>query len=586
MLVSGTDMLSVFCIERYPLISASTGMIVSFIFFLFLSLTPFIFCYYCYFTISSTHKYFKLYISTTILIYLVYFGILIANFWTGCIFNYTEEGYIRGPLKFVPFIITTLVIFITEIVIFINHKTMSRRMFVVFIIYPAITLLLALFQLINPSYLMSGTSGLIPLILIYVAIQTDRIEIDFKTGLKTEQHLMRMMKKNHNHYQMIFLHLDNLGILQEKVGTTELDIQLLYLVRLFRLYISGDIYRSGSKFIFITNKFNHPESSLQLVFYKFESTYKGLSSPVDFEYTATALSIPEHAATYDEVIEIFRVFTNQFEKTSKKFFHECDYNFMESYKRYKKIVEVLESELTMESDKYQVYFQPIMSISENKFIYAEALSRLKNTELGDISPAEFIPAAEHSGLIERLGKLNFERVCQFISQNQDTVKAISVNFSVPQMMNPDISKNIVKLLEKYNVSPDKIIIELTESIIIDDYEVVWKRMNELTKTGIKFYLDDFGTGYSNFANVLRLPFSLIKFDRTFVLSMEQDKKIEVLMKNLISTFKDSGLHILVEGVETEEQDKLVKAAGVEYIQGFLYSKPVPEKEYLKILQKY
>ena len=463
---------------------------------------------------------------------------------------------------------------------------MSRRMFVVFIIYPAITLLLALFQLINPSYLMSGTSGLIPLILIYVAIQTDRIEIDFKTGLKTEQHLMRMMKKNHNHYQMIFLHLDNLGILQEKVGTTELDIQLLYLVRLFRLYISGDIYRSGSKFIFITNKFNHPESSLQLVFYKFESTYKGLSSPVDFEYTATALSIPEHAATYDEVIEIFRVFTNQFEKTSKKFFHECDYNFMESYKRYKKIVEILESELTMESDKYQVYFQPIMSISENKFIYAEALSRLKNTELGDISPAEFIPAAEHSGLIERLGRLNFERVCQFISQNQDTVKAISVNFSVPQMMNPDISKNIVKLLEKYNVSPDKIIIELTESIIIDDYEVVWKRMNELTKTGIKFYLDDFGTGYSNFANVLRLPFSLIKFDRTFVLSMEQDKKIEVLMKNLISTFKDSGLHILVEGVETEEQDKLVKAAGVEYIQGFLYSKPVPEKEYQKILQKY
>ncbi len=241
--------------------------------------------------------------------------------------------------------------------------------------------------------------------------------------------------------------------------------------------------------------------------------------------------------------------------------------------------------MTMESDKYQVYFQPIMSISENKFIYAEALSRLKNTELGDISPAEFIPAAEHSGLIERLGRLNFERVCQFISQNQDTVKAISVNFSVPQMMNPDISRNIVKLLEKYNVSPDKIIIELTESIIIDDYEVVWKRMNELTKTGIKFYLDDFGTGYSNFANVLRLPFSLIKFDRTFVLSMEQDKKIEVLMKNLISTFKDSGLHILVEGVETENQDSLVKKAGTDYIQGFLYERPLPASEVIEIFKK-
>ena len=88
--------------------------------------------------------------------------------------------------------------------------------------------------------------------------------------------------------------------------------------------------------------------------------------------------------------------------------------------------------------------------------------------------------------------------------------------------------------------------------------------------------------FFNYAfNASRRDRELIKFH-----GMEQDKKIEVLMKNLISTFKDSGLHILVEGVETEEQDKLVKAAGVEYIQGFLYSKPVPEKEYLKILQKY
>ena len=210
---------------------------------------------------------------------------------------------------------------------------------------------------------------------------------------------------------------------------------------------------------------------------------------------------------------------------------------------------------------------------------------MKGTELGDISPAEFIPIAETYGYIERLGQVTFEKICRFISENKSTVNAVSVNFSVHQMSNPSIVDTVLNTIKKYNIRPQNIIMEITESIFIESFEAIRLRMEQLAKEGIIFYLDDFGTGFSNFANVITLPFSTIKIDRSFVLMMEKSEKMTSLVNSLIKTFKDNGLKILVEGVETENQDSLVKKAGTDYIQGFLYERPLPASEVIEILKK-
>ena len=127
--------------------------------------------------------------------------------------------------------------------------------------------------------------------------------------------------------------------------------------------------------------------------------------------------------------------------------------------------------------------------------------------------------------------------------------------------------------------------EITESIFIENFELVRKNMTELANAGVKFYLDDFGTGYSNLANVIGLPFSTIKMDRSLVLMMEESKKGKDLFSNLVSTFKDSELSILVEGVETNNQNYFVEKAGADYIQGFLYSRPLPPEECIELLKK-
>ena len=127
--------------------------------------------------------------------------------------------------------------------------------------------------------------------------------------------------------------------------------------------------------------------------------------------------------------------------------------------------------------------------------------------------------------------------------------------------------------------------EITESIFIDNYELVKQHMLELAEAGVKFYLDDFGTGYSNLTNVISLPFSTIKMDRSLVLAMEDGQKGVSLFFDLVSTFKGVGFKILVEGVETNNQNYLVERAGVDYIQGFLYSRPLPPDECVELLKR-
>ncbi len=557
------------------------------VFFLNLCALPFIFCLYFYASISAVHKFSKIYHGVLILIFIVYLFLVVGNLWTGWIFRFDpEKGYVRGSLKYCTFIITGLQVIVTEVAVLKHRRVLSSRMFSVFVLYPVISAIVMSFQIFNEYWLMSGCSGAVTMILMYLAIQSDRIEIDYKSGLKTVQYLERTMTKKMRACTLSMISVENLGVLQETFGSTEVDNLVYNLVRSFRFNIRGSFYRNGSKFMVVS-----PHGSIDVLERQIKDSFSKYMNILDkegrryrFEFIAASVNVPEDAGSFDEALELLKGLMDKARKEKTCCVVHSNESFMNEFRRKKTIIKILERELNPSSTQYQVYFQPIVSIEKQRFVYAEALSRLIGTEIGDISPAEFIPIAENNGLIERLGKVNFEKVCEFISQNMDVVKAVSVNFSVYQMLNPEIKDFVFGTIEKYGIKPENIIMEITESILIDDFELIRNRMEEFVKAGIIFYLDDFGTGFSNFANVIRLPFYTIKIDRSFVLMMEKDEEMLKLVKNLISTFKDSNLKILVEGVETEKQDELVKHAGVDYIQGFLYSKPLPMSSYLELLR--
>ena len=303
------------------------------------------------------------------------------------------------------------------------------------------------------------------------------------------------------------------------------------------------------------------------------------------EIYQAAMEFDEGEKNYNSIMEIINNLLLRAKSTGDKSLLTCNENVLRDleYKRF--IFDILKRELNLSSKQFQVYYQPIYSLKENRFVYMEALSRLRDTERGHISPVDFVEVAESKGLIEQLGDVAFEKVCKFICDNKDVVNAVSINFSVNQIAAPNVVKKIMNTIERFNLAPSNIIIELTESVFIENFEPIFKNITELSQKGVKFYLDDFGTGYSNLANVIALPFSTVKMDRSLVLMMEESSRNVNLVSNLISTFKGANLQILVEGVETEVQNNLVKSAGADFIQGFLYSRPLPANECLELLRK-
>ena len=239
----------------------------------------------------------------------------------------------------------------------------------------------------------------------------------------------------------------------------------------------------------------------------------------------------------------------------------------------------------IKNNGFRMYYQPIYSVRDNKFVTAEALIRLNDDEVGFISPADFIPAAEKSGAIYEIGDFVIDSVFNFIEKTLPYgVRYIEINISAMQCMSDSFVEDIKRKLVQYNVSNKSVNFELTESAsaILDD--VLRKTVSLLHAEGIEFSIDDYGTGYSNLHRIMSEPIKLIKIDRSLINELSDDKTRSVL-SDTIRMIKAIGMEIVAEGVETAETAQWLIYKGCDYIQGYYYAKPMPEDEYLAFLEK-
>lgn len=521
-------------------------------------------------------------------IYIFYLIVLVVNVFTGIVFSTDAvKGYSYGPWKNITYILALFYMALIEIVICTHKKNMATRMFMSMILYPVIALLVLSFQFFFPKVLLTGASSLAALLLAYMTIQSDMLEFDLITGLMTEHKLEKHVQLKNQAGVLFVLSIDNMAIIQSNMSASELNTLLLDIGREFTKRFERRCYHiSTNRFAAIADNRETVEKYASDLFDFFNAMNRNpfQKIPVPLEIHAVAVEYAKGNKSYNNVSDIVNSLLTKAKRNNIHKLLFCDESVLLDMERKKLIFQILKRELTFESHQYQVWFQPIYSVKENKFVYMEALSRLNGTELGDISPAEFVQVAESKGLIERLGNVAFEKICKFIAENRDVVHAVSVNFSVYQMTNPNIVDKVLTTIAKFGLNPGNIIMEITESIFIENYDLVYANMTKLAGAGVKFYLDDFGTGYSNLANVVKLPFSTVKMDRSLVLAMEENAKNVTLFRNLVSTFKDAELEILVEGIETQNQNYLVTKAGADYIQGYLYSRPLPPEQCLEILK--
>lgn len=238
-------------------------------------------------------------------------------------------------------------------------------------------------------------------------------------------------------------------------------------------------------------------------------------------------------------------------------------------------------------NRFDVYYQPIYSVGQNRLIGAEALIRLKDDQGEFVSPEEFIPISEKTGDILRIGQFVFESVCKTlssISPSEYGISKIDINLSVAQCMQDILADQITTCSAIYNIPSSIINLEITETAAAHTPDILLKNMERLAEEGIELSLDDYGSGYSNMNYLLNLPFKMVKIDKNIVWAAFNDAKSNIALGSTITMIKRLGMVVLAEGVETKEQAEWLKSLGCDYLQGFYYSKALPKDEYLEMMK--
>lgn len=236
---------------------------------------------------------------------------------------------------------------------------------------------------------------------------------------------------------------------------------------------------------------------------------------------------------------------------------------------------------------FHVYYQPIYSIEKKRFVSAEALLRLIDEKEGFISPEIFIPAAEKSGAIHKIGDYVLTEVFQFIASSEYKklgLEYIEINLSVSQCMHHGLADSILESMSRYGVSSNQVNLEITESAASYDQSVMSENLEQLSAAGLTFSLDDYGTGYSNMYRIAALPLKIVKLDKTFV--NNQNSKMWTILQNTVRMIKELNMEIVVEGIETEEMVKKFSDLKCDFIQGYFFSKPIPQREFVEFIDRW
>ena len=242
-------------------------------------------------------------------------------------------------------------------------------------------------------------------------------------------------------------------------------------------------------------------------------------------------------------------------------------------------------QLALRDNQFELYYQPKFNIATGSIDSVEALIRWNHPDRGMISPDNFIPVAEESGLLQVMGMWVLDEACkqaaEWINTGERPVR-VAVNVSADQFLQPDFVSNVHKCLQKYELPPEYLELELTESVVMNDVGLVVESLSALRGAGVKIALDDFGTGYSSLSYLRNLPIDTLKIDKSFIQCMEMENDQESSIAQTVAVLAESlGLDTVAEGVETDDQLNAVIKMGISSVQGYYYSKPLAAAELQK-----
>ncbi len=386
---------------------------------------------------------------------------------------------------------------------------------------------------------------------------------------------------------MIKLEISALNELNSLHGPQIGDMVLLTLSQRLRglIHAPHQLARvSGSKFaIFFTDP-NQPQSAIQLV----ELLAQQLSEPIDLGdlvYTPAlafgAAVYPGDGRTPNSLLAACQTalsIANENGETQQFFRPELE----QKARRRRKILDGLDTAL--QNDRLTLNYQPLARVCDGQLIGFEALCRWTDPEMGFVPPDVFIPIAEESGLIHRLGDWVIKQAIQDAKAWPDSV-TVAINVSPVQAADPDLSSRIREALVTHDLSPRRLEIEVTETALIGGDQTVLDNLRRLKAMGLKIAIDDFGTGYSSLSTLQAFPFDKIKIDKSFMNNIGTSERSDVIVRSIVGLGKSLNVPVLAEGVETLDHVRFLRQEGASMMQGWCIGKPHPAAHWADLVQK-
>ncbi|MDB7818038.1 putative bifunctional diguanylate cyclase/phosphodiesterase [Intestinimonas butyriciproducens] len=584
----------VYTIEHTEQVPRAVNLILNSAYFLAAVLTcSVIVLYLCYLILE--HVYDKRHLRRALLCIsggtLGYLLLVLWNLSSGVLFSFDPGGnYRRGPLNRIGYALMAAELLLLAVCYVQNRASVNRPMVKLMHTLPPLAIFLAAFQLAYPQVLLNGMMMAMADLILFISFQSSRIETDGLTGIGNRNSFfaeLSLRVAGRQQFQIVLLSLQQFVTINQRFGHQRGDAFLYEVAR----YLDG-LCRQARAFRFGNVEFavvfpwrgeTEATDNLQKLRERFQRNWR--LGEVETRLTArfAELICTGQSWSPTQIIEGLeyglRLAKAGPEDTVR--FNERTAALLEKERMLVNIMRrsVLER-------RFQVWYQPIYDCQSGAFTSAEALLRLQDYEGNMISPAEFIPLAEETGLIGELSWIVLEGTCRLLGSGRaPDLRSVSINLSMQQFAEQELISRIVDSLDRNGVPHDRLKVEITERVLLQDMDRMRTAMAEMASRDIHFYLDDFGTGYSNLSCVLDLPFECVKLDQSLVAEFPDDQRADLLVRTLVSLFHNMGLQVVAEGVEAAPQAEALARYGADRIQGYYYARPMPESELIPFLKE-
>lgn len=489
--------------------------------------------------------------------------------------NYNEAAstvYTTGAATIITYVFALITIISVVIMLCLSGNRMNSKRRTAAFVWISIWCVCALIQFIFPHVLLVSFAAVLGVIVIFLMLENPEAQLDRQTGFFSQPALQQYV--NELFYQQKKFALVTIA--------TKSDLSNYAHIWKKNLHRNQIAFRSAPDEISFVVLPKHFEEDLTRIYSVYENYI------LSGDNRALCITVPDSFICDNprELIELpaFVRFDNSKKALELSNRITAGLDVLQEMRHVREVEAMLDNAVT--NDRIEVYYQPIYNTKLERYTTAEALIRIVNEDGKIVPPAVFIEIAEQNGMITQLGSIVFEKVCRFISENdmeQLGLKYIEVNLSVVQGSDPHLADRYLEIMDRYSVNPEYINLEITESASLVGKRILLENMAKLRAAGVKFSLDDFGTGQSNLNYIADMPVDIVKFDRHMIQSYFVSDKSRFILNAAMSMIHGMKLQIVSEGIETKEQCEEMAKLGIGYIQGYYFSKPVSEKDFLEHL---